>query len=217
MTAFFNEMMPKFFAIEQLDANGLGVMKKQLHAAGFDGNTSTDQSESAASKTLTITEGNLRKLILQSYHEGYVDSAMARERARAYNAKVSLKKEEYEYLLDKKNPKNPLMVGVRIGYQFTWRLLCRKFNRPQWTDSLPFQNVYEAIDFSPILDAQPGSFFAGVESGYNNAKAEFGRREQKEQSSQAPQPKASGSNERSSQATQNSNKSAKAYGKQTRR
>ena len=183
MTAFFNEMVPKFLVVEELDADALAVIKNQLLAAGFNGDTLAGQSGPAASKQLMITERNLRKLILQSYQEGYVDHGMAKERAMAYNAKISLPKEEYEYLLDMKNPKNPLMVGARIGYEFKWRLLCKELNHPQWTDKLPFQNVYEAVDFSPILDPRPGSFFAGVKSGMKTARAEFCRRCEEEQSS----------------------------------
>lgn len=183
-------------------------------ATSFDDNPATDQYASAVRKEYIWTEEDLQVLLLQHYQEGYVQLGMAAEHRRAYVLKTPGVR-DFEYIRNPRHPSHPVGAGANIGYDFTWRSLCRTHNRPEWGLDLPLQSELGEYDITPIIEPKKGSFFWGVKKGMDKAKEDFEAR-RIAQSSEALQTQPSSSNTRSSEDPQNSSMSVKAYGKQAK-
>jgi hypothetical protein len=128
-----------------------------------------------------LDDPKIVSLMTHQYLRGYLDANMVFEQRKAYRQGHSIYEQEIAYLNNTEHPRHPFQQGMQIGYEFTWRTLCREQNKPDWDNSLDTRE-WSAADFSPLTtDYKKTGMFGGTKVGAENAEKAFSERRAEEQ------------------------------------
>lgn len=129
----------------------------------------------------TLDDPKVVSFMYHKYLGGYIDAVMTYEYRKALQQNYDVDEQKYAFLKDNTNGRNPFQMKIKIGYEYTWRVMCQRHNRPEWDTSLDTRQWVPA-DFWPMThDFIPKGTFGGVLVGKDKANKEFMDRQAREQ------------------------------------